>query len=329
MRAMVLEQFGDVANFRLAEVPAPEVVPGRVLVRVKATSVNPVDCKIRRLAPDFAPKLPAVLGMDVAGVVEAVGKGVSEFKPGGEVYGCAGGLKSIPGALAELMLADPDCLATKPSGLSMRQAAALPLVTITAWEGLHDKAGAKAGEHVLVHGGAGGVGHVAVQLAKAAGMRVAATVSGEDKAAVARRLGADATVNYRRTPVAEYVGKLTDGAGFDLVFDTVGGANLEASFAAARQEGRVVTTNARGSHDLSQMHARALSLHAVFMLLPLITGHGRGRYGEILRAAAGLVAEGKLTPLCDPREFSLQDAPKAHALVEAGQALGKVVVSVA
>lgn len=329
MRAVLLDAFGDVSHFRPAEIERPRPRAGQVLVRVAASGVNPIDCKIRTLAPAFAPRLPAVLGMDLAGVVEEAGGGVTDFRPGDEVFGCVGGLGDLPGTLAEYVAADQELLAPKPANLSLRQAAALPLVGITAWEALHDKAAVRAGQHALIHGGAGGVGHVAVQLAKAAGLRVAATVSSEAKAATARDLGADEIVNYRQEQVADYVERLTGGAGFDLVLDTVGGANLDASFAATRPEGQVVSTNTRSAHDLSILHAKALSLHVVFMLLPLITGRDRARYGRILRQVARLVQAGELRPLLDGRRFTLDSAAQAHALVEQGQARGKVVVDIA
>jgi|MTBAKSStandDraft_1061840.scaffolds.fasta_scaffold00002_92 NADPH2:quinone reductase len=329
MRAVLLDAFGDVSHFRPAEIERPRPRAGQVLVRVAASGVNPIDCKIRTLAPAFAPRLPAVLGMDLAGVVEEAGGGVTDFRPGDEVFGCVGGLGDLPGTLAEYVAADQELLAPKPANLSLRQAAALPLVGITAWEALHDKAAVRAGQHALIHGGAGGVGHVAVQLAKAAGLRVAATVSSEAKAATARDLGADEIVNYRQEQVADYVERLTGGVGFDLVLDTVGGANLDASFAAARPEGQVVSTNTRSAHDLSILHAKALSLHVVFMLLPLITGRDRARFGRILRQVARLVQAGELRPLLDERRFTLDSAAQAHALVEQGQARGKVVVDIA
>ena len=328
MRAMLLTGFGDVSNFELGELPRPEPGPGQVLVRVAAASVNPVDVKIRQLAPAFAPKLPAVLGLDFAGLVEEVGEGVTAYAPGDEVYGCAGGVGQRQGALAELMPADVRFLARKPRSLDFRSAAALPLVAITAWDALHGKARVQAGEHALIQGGAGGVGHVAVQLAKAAGLRVAATVSSPAKADIARSLGADEIINYREEEPAAYVQRLTGGAGFDLAFDTVGGASLEASIAAVRPRGRVVSTNTRSTHDLSLLHAKALSLHVVFMLLPLVSAVGEPDYAPILREVAALADAGRLTPLLDERAFSLARAAEAHALVESGKAVGKVVVDV-
>ena len=162
MRAMLLHGFGDVSQFRPGDIPRPQPGPGQVLVRVAAASVNPIDVKIRRLAPAFAPKLPAVLGVDFAGLVEEVGDGVAEFAPGDEVYGCAGGVGERQGTLAELVPVEARFLAPKPGRLTLREAAALPLVAITAWDALHAKAGMRPGEHVLIHGGAGGVGHVEI-----------------------------------------------------------------------------------------------------------------------------------------------------------------------
>jgi NADPH2:quinone reductase len=191
MRAQVLTRHGGPEGFELREVPKPVPIAGTVLVRIAATSVNPVDLKIREGLP-IAPELPAILGADLAGTVEAVGDGVDAFAPGDEVYGCAGGVKGLGGTLAEYIVADARLLARKPARLSMREAAALPLVAITAWQAL-DRAALASGEQILVHGGVGGVGHLAVQLAKARGARVATTVSSGDAARVARELGADDT----------------------------------------------------------------------------------------------------------------------------------------
>jgi len=328
MKAMLLHSFGDKPDFRPADIPPPSMKPGHVLVRVIASSVNPIDLKIRKLKPAFAPTLPAILGMDMAGVIEAVGDGVDAFRPGDEVYGCPGGVGDIPGSLAEYMLADARLLAKKPNTISMAEAAALPLVTITAWEALFDRSRVVPGQHVLVHGGAGGVGHLAVQLAKAHGARVATTVSSPDKAALAAFFGADEIINYRQESVDEYVARLTNDQGFDAVFDTVGGSTLDASFTAARRKGVVASTNTRSSHDLSTLHAKGLTLTVVFMLLPLITGEGRKRHGDILSLAADLVDAGKLRPHLAEKRFVLDEIAKAHDYLDSGRAVGKVVVEI-
>jgi NADPH:quinone reductase len=327
MQAQVLKAFGGPENFELIDIPKPEIRPGMVLVRVAATSVNQVDTKIRAGLP-IGPDLPAVLGCDVAGIVEAVGAGVLDFKPGDEVYGCAGGVKGQGGALAEYILADARLLAPKPAKLSMREAAALPLVAITAWDAL-ERTALSAMDHILVHGGVGGVGHIAIQLAKASGARVATTVASGEAAELARSLGADETINYRDEKVEAYIERLTAGRGFDIVFDTIGGNNLQPSFAAAAETGRVATTNARSTQDLSPLHAKALSFHVVFMLLPMLRGPGRDRHGRILRSLARLADGGKLRPLLDDSRFTLATAPDAHRRLESGKARGKIVIDIA
>jgi NADPH:quinone reductase-like Zn-dependent oxidoreductase len=330
MQAQMLDAYGD-APFRPAAVPRPVPGAGQVLVRVHATSVNPADYKARELGPalDFVPELPAHLGMDVAGVVEAVGPGVTAFRPGDAVYGCAGGVRGQGGALAEYLAADARLLAPKPVTLAFREAAALPLVAITAYEALVDRARVAAGQTVLVHGGAGGVGHVAVQLAKHLGATVVATDGTAEKLALARALGADHAVNYRDTPVDDYVRAYTGGRGFDVVFDTAGGPNLTNAFAGARLGGTVVTTIALHALDLSPMHAKGLTLHAIYMLTPMLYDVGRERHGEILRAVAALVDAGRLTPRVDPARFALTDATAAYDYAASGRAAGKVVVEVA
>jgi NADPH:quinone reductase len=161
MRAALLETAG--APFRVTTVARPEPEAGQVLVRVAASAVNPLDVKIHAgEAPHARQPLPAILGIDMAGIVEAVGPGVADFRRGDEVYGMTGGVGGLQGSLAEFAAVDARLLAPKPATLSMREAAALPLVFITAWEGLVDRAGVRSGQKVLIQGGAGGVGHIAV-----------------------------------------------------------------------------------------------------------------------------------------------------------------------
>ncbi|HTI01358.1 MAG TPA: zinc-binding dehydrogenase [Acidisoma sp.] len=210
----------------------------------------------------------------------------------------------------------------------MHEAAALPLVSITAWDGL-ERTNVTASDHILIHGGIGGVGHIAVQLAKVLGARVATTVGSADAADLARNLGADETVLYLSETVDHYVDRLSEGRGFDVVFDTVGGSNLGASFAAAGDNGRVITTNSRTTQDLGLLHAKALSFGVVFMLLPMLHGRGRDRHGRILRSLARLVDAGRVRPLIDANHFTLATAPDAHRRIESGKATGKIVIDIA
>ena len=328
MKAMILNQYGETAPFQPAELPTPSVKAGHVLVRVAATSVNTVDTMLRTMgtALPLSPALPAVLGMDFAGTVEAVGDAVTDFAPGDEVYGCAGGLADLPGTLAEFMLADAALIAHKPKSLSMREAAALPLVGITAFEGLQ-RAGTKDGDKVLVHGGAGGVGHVAVQLARHFGADVHATGTGTAQIDVIEQYGATA-IDFRAEKVADYVARHTDGAGFDVVFDTVGGENLTNSFAAAALNGHVSTTVSLVNLDLTPAHFKGLSLHVVFMLIPMLHDHKREEHGAILEQLAQIVDAGALKPLLDDVRFGLEEVAKAHERLTSGKAIGKVVVDI-
>jgi NADPH2:quinone reductase len=327
MKAQVIAQFGDPDVFQTVEFDKPNLIPGHVLVRVQSTSVNQIDCKIRRgLVPAIAPEFPAVLHGDVAGIIDAVASDVEDFKIGDEVYACAGGLRGTGGALAEFMLVDVRSLAAKPKTLSMQETVALPLVSITAWEALFTKAKLQAKQNILIHGGLGGVGHIAVQLAKWANAHVCTTVLSNDDFALVKSLGADEVINAKEESVEQYVQRLTNGQGFDVVFDTVGGPNLDRSLAAAKIDGVVVTTAARSTHDLTPMHNKGLSLHVVFMLNPLLTGNGRDAHGKILQALAKIIDEGKLKPLIDKHQFSFDQVGEAHALLESGKARGKVVL---
>ncbi|MEM9376684.1 MAG: zinc-dependent alcohol dehydrogenase family protein [Pseudomonadota bacterium] len=329
MKAMILESYGTDATFVAAERDMPKAEVGEVLVKVAATSVNTVDTMIRQLGQDqlpLSPDLPAVLGMDFAGTIESIGEGVTGFKVGDEVYGCAGGLMALQGALAEYMPADARLIAHKPKSLSMKQAAALPLVGITAYEGLV-RAGIGAGQKVLVQGGAGGVGHVAVQLARHFGADVYATGSGGDQTPIIEGYGATA-ISFIDEPVSEYVEKYTGGVGFDIVFDSVGGANMTNSFKAAKLNGNVASTVALVEIDLSPAHFKGLSLHVVFMLIPMMHDVGREKHGAILAELAKIVDVGGLMPLLDPSDFTLEQAGEAHAKLESGTAIGKVVISV-
>lgn len=328
MKAMILNEYGEHAEFQLTELRQPAVQTGHALVRVAAASVNTVDTMIRRMGKDlpFSPKLPAVLGMDFAGTVEAVGEGVTDFVPGDEVYGCAGGLADIQGTLAEYMLADARLIAHKPKTVSMREAAALPLVGITAYEGLQ-RAGAKAGQKVLVHGGVGGVGHVAVQLARYFSADVYATVSGGKPMHIIETYGAT-PIDYKAENVPDYVAKYTDGAGFDVVFDSVGGANIANSFEAAALNGQVTTTVSLLELDLTPAHFKGLSLHVVFMLIPMLYDHKREEHGAILAKLAEIVDSGALKPLLDELPLGLEEVGEAHNRLTSGRAIGKVVVEI-
>lgn len=326
MQALVLSRYNG--PLELTETSTPRPAPGQVRVRIAASGLNPLDTKIRAGSAAHAKHpLPLVLGIDMAGVVDAVGVGVTQFKVGDEVYGMTGGVGGIQGSLAQYAAVDADLLAIKPSNLSMREAAALPLAFITSYSGIVDRAHLQAGQTVLVQGGAGGVGHIAVQLARAFGARVFATASSHDHPLVAR-LGAT-PIDYREQSVEQYVDAATKGEGFDLVMDTVGGSSLDASFAAVKHFGHVVSALGWGTHALAPLSFREATYSGVFTLFPLLTGRHRAHHGEMLREATRLAEAGKLTPNLDPRRFDLASAALGYDAITNATARGKIVVDVA
>lgn len=326
MNAMTIKAYGENAKFESQEVEKPTLKSGEVLVKISASSINTVDTMIRNMGNDlpFSPATPAILGMDFAGTIEEVGPEVTDFSVGNEVYGCAGGLGDLPGTLADYIAADSKLIALKPKNLSMKEAASLPLVGITAYEGL-TRAHVKSGQKVLVHGGTGGVGHLAVQMAKHFGAEVYSTVSADEHKGIVEGYGATA-INYKTEQVAEYVNKYTHGAGFDVVFDSVGGENLLNSFEAAALNGHVATTVSLLEIDLSPAHFKGLSLHVVFMLIQMIHNFQREKHGDMLRAIAEIAEAGNLKPLLDEEQFSLNNVGDAYSKLESGKAIGKVVV---
>jgi NADPH:quinone reductase-like Zn-dependent oxidoreductase len=326
-RALVLHEAGGA--FVSTSIALPQPAAGQVLVRIHASGVNPLDLKIRAgQAAHARHPFPAVLGIDMAGVVQAVGAGVAQFKVGDAVYGMTGGVAGVQGSLAEHAVVDAELLAHKPANLTMREAAALPLIALTAWEGLMDRAKVHAGQSVLVHGGAGGVGHIAVQIAVAQGAKVYATGSAHDQATI-ESFGAVA-IDYRSAGVADYVAQHTQGEGFDVVYDTVGGATLDVSFLAVREYvGHVVSCLGWGEHKLAPLSFRGATYSGVFTLLPLLSGRHRAHHGHILAKVAQLVEAGKLKVRVDAQHFSLDNAEAAHAFAASGKANGKVVVDVA
>ena len=326
MKGMLIKEYGENAVFEGSEIEKPRVKAGHVLVKIAASSVNTVDTMIRQMGKDLplSPNAPAILGMDFAGTIEALGENVEAYAVGDEVYGCAGGLGDLAGTLAEYILADSNLLAHKPKNLSMREAAALPLVAITAYEGLV-RAGIKKGQKVLVQGGAGGVGHVALQLANYFGAEVYATGSGSKKMQIIEGLGATA-INYKTETVEQFVATHTNGAGFDIVFDSVGGPNMIKSFEAAALNANIASTVSLCELDLTLAHFKGLSLHVVFMLIPMLHNYKREEHAMILRNIAQIAEAGALKPLLDEERFSLEEVGKAHARLESGKAIGKVVV---
>jgi len=325
-RTAILENYETVFQIKETELQSPG--PGQVIVKIFASGTNPLDLKIRTgKAPHAKVKLPAVLGIDLAGVVEAVGSEVKDFIPGDEVYGMTGGVGDSPGSLAEYALVDSALLAKKPGNFTMKEAAAVPLIFITAWEGLVDRAHVRAGQKVLIHGGAGGVGHMAIQIAKKFGAEVFTIVSIGDIERV-EKLGAIAIDRNKFQP-EQYLKSMTAGEGFDIVYDTVGGTVLDQSFhLVKRYTGQVVRCLGWGEHNLSPLSFLGASYSGVFTLLPLLTGEGRAHHGEILSEATKMADANQLKVFVDPRKFTLDNLEDAHALLDSGSKTGKIVIDI-
>ncbi len=332
MKAIVLTGAGGPEQLAVADLPTPAIErDDQVLVRLRAASINPIDTKIRQAPERFpvAAERP-VLGCDGAGVVEAVGAAVEGFAPGDEVWFCQCGFNGRQGTYAEYALVDACFLAPKPKSLSFEQAAALPLVAITAWESLHDRAGLEAGERVLVHGGAGGVGHVAVQLAAAAGAKVAVTVSTPEKARFVEALGAELAILYRERDFVEATLEWSGGEGADLVLDTVGGEVMEKSFAAVAVYGDLVTIlGAPAGLDLGVARKRNIRFTQELMLTPIMMelDSAKAHQGEILRHCAELCDQGRLRAEV-AAALPLERAAEAHRLLEQEHPAGKVVLTI-
>ena len=324
MKAMIIKEIGSTDVFQLVEKAKPVAKAGHMVVEVKASSVNPIDTMLRSIELPWSTNLPEVLHGDVAGIVVEVAADVSNFKVGDEVYGMAGGLNGVDGALAEFMLVDARLMAMKPKTLSMKQAAALPLVAITAYEALVQKMNVQEGDNVLIHGAVGGVGHIAIQLAKVLGAKVTATYSPANEA-LAKTLGADNLVDYKTESVADYVQAHTAGVGFDKIFDTVAGDNIEKSFEAAKYNGHVATILPIA--DPLQIALKSLSFHSILMLIPLCHGINQESHGRILTEIAELVDAGKITPIIDESNFSIWEVAKAHDYLASGKAVGKVTLT--
>ncbi|MER5940517.1 MULTISPECIES: NADP-dependent oxidoreductase [unclassified Streptomyces] len=309
MRAISQDVLGGPEALKVVELERPEPGPNEVLVRVRAAGLNPTDWK-HRANGGFLGEPPFVLGWDVSGAVEAVGIGVAAFRPGDEVFG----MLPYPyghGSHAEYVIAPVRALTHKPSVLDHTRAAALPLVSLTAWQALTEHADVRPGQRVLIHAAAGGVGHVAVQIAKARGAYVIGTASA-GKHDFLRGLGADELIDYRETDFTEAVKDV------DVVLDTLGGETSVSSLRVLRPGGVVVSILPIGSDEFGE-EAERLGVRAVRMLVDA------DRAG--MRAIVDLVEQGKLRPEI-AGTFPLADAAEAHALGDTGRTTGKLVLTV-
>ena len=311
------------------DVISPKInTPQDILIRLCAVGINPIDTKLRKRGTFYPEQIPAILGCDGSGIVEAVGSNVSRFQVGDEVYFCYGGLgKKGTGNYAEYAVVDERFVAAKPQSLSFAEAAAAPLVLITAWEALYDRGRLEAGRRVLIHGGSGGVGHVAIQLAKLKGAEVYTTISSAEKAAFVKNLGAH-PINYQETNFVDAVNDWTEGEGVELAFDTVGGENLEKTFATVQLYGDVVTIlSPSETINWKEARSRNLRIGLELMLTPQLTNNLDAQLAQtkILEQCSRLIDQGGLK-IHLHQTFPLEKAAEAHQLLEAGGMTGKIAL---
>lgn len=321
---------GNPDVLKLQDINEPEISTAtQIKVRLKAAGVNPIDTKVRRNGLLYNDALPAVLGCDGAGEVVEIGSAVSRFKPGDKVWFFHGGLGGEQGNYAEYTVLDQRWVSLMPETSSFAEAASLPLVLITAWGALFDRGGLQSGQTVLIHAGAGGVGHVAIQLAKLKGANVITTVSSEQKAEFVKAMGADEAVLYTQHNFVDEVNKLTGGKGADLVLDTVGAEVFKESIMATAHFGRLVTLLDPGELSMAEARMRNLLIGFELILTPMIRNlpEERDKHVEILKQCAKWVDQCLLKTHIG-NQLSLAEAVTAHQLIEAGHTIGKIVLTV-
>lgn len=330
MKAVLMPEPGPCSLLSIDEIDEPAITKTtQIKVRLRAAGVNPIDTKLRNHGLFYPDGLPAVLGCDGAGEVVETGSNVNRFKPGDRVWFCHGGLGGDQGNYAEYQILDQEIARPMPSSTDFDTAAAAPLVLITAWEALFDRARLKDGQTVLIHAGAGGVGHVAIQLAKIRGARVLTTVSDDQKAGFVKSLGADEVVNYKTDNLVERVNELTDGRGADVVFDTVGPEVFKQSIPCTAHYGDLVTILDPGTGmEFKEARTRNLRIGFTLMLTPMLRNlpDARAHHSEILDQCAQWIDQGRLRIEVSQR-LPLEQAAKAHEMIEAGHTMGKIVLS--
>ncbi len=330
MHAVMMPQTGDPEVLQFVQTAEPNIAePSQIKVKLKASGVNPIDTKVRRHAMFYPINEPIILGLDGAGVVVETGAKVDKFSVGDEVWFCHGGLGREPGSYAEYLVLDQRFADFKPKNLSFTQAAALPLVLITAWGGLYDRGSLCAGQTLLIHAGAGGVGHIAIQLAKRRGAKVLTTVSSPEKGELARQFGADELIFYRDEPVTEKVLALTQGHGADLVLDTVGGQVFADSIYQAAHFGSVVSLLQPEQFDFPEARMRNLRIGFELMLTPMLRDLSKARAHQIrILQQCRRLLEQELLTVHISQTLPLSEARAAHRQIETGHTQGKIVLSI-
>ncbi|MCG6889873.1 MAG: zinc-binding dehydrogenase [Gammaproteobacteria bacterium] len=332
MKAMVLDAPGgpEALQARRVDMPWPAAA-GDVLVRLKVAALNPADAYFRSFGPYLDQGGPCVLGHDAAGIVEQVGKEVTRVRPGQRVCFCNGGIGGHFGTYAEFAVVPETQLSLVPDAVEDATAAALPLVFITAWESLKERAGVKAGDFVLIHAGAGGTGHIAVQVAAELGGRVATTVSSDEKIALVLELGAERPIAYRREDFVEVAREWTAEHGLDVALDNLGPQIFQKTIAAMAPYGRLVTLMGMPADDAEDTaYVNNLTIHNVMMLTPMLLGLQQRLDHQATIVARGLqlLEQGKLRLQIDSR-YDFDDIAAAHERLDAGNACGKIIIDIA
>ena len=330
MKAILMTRPGTADTLEARDISEPMMTePTQIKVRLRAAGVNPIDSKIRRNGLLGPGPLPAVLGCDGAGEVIEIGAEVDRFRVGDRVWFCHGGLGIEPGNYAEITVLDQRWAAPMPSTLDFVEAAAGPLVLITAWGMLYDRGRLQAGQTTLIHAGAGGVGHVALQLAKLRGARVLTTVGSAENAALAKGWGADEVINHREQDFVAEVNRLTDGQGADLVAEMVGPEVFARSIGCTAHFGDLVTLLDPGPVPLAEARLRNLRIGFELMLTPQLRGltAAREHQVDILRQCGEFIDAGQLR-LHVSRVLPLEQAAAAHRQIETGHTLGKLVLRI-
>ena len=330
MKAILMTAVGGPEVLELRDVPKPSIQhETEMLVKVMGAGLNPVDAKQRVRGTWYPSELPQILGIDGAGIIEEAGPGVKRFKAGDEVYYACGGMGMIPGNYAEYIVIDEKFAALKPSSFTFTQAAAVPCALITAWESLFDHGGLCKGQTVLIHAGAGGVGHIAVQLANMRGARVCTTVSSNKKMEIVKKLGAEKVIMYRDSDFVEETLDWTDGKGVDVAFDLVGGETFFKTFSCVRFYGNVVTALGPSPDFADWKEARLRNIRVSFelMLSPMYYGLTERQecHIKILEEFSGMADQKKVTVLVNST-YPLEDVREAHRILQEGHTIGKIVL---
>lgn len=327
MKALVAKKLGDTDVLALEEVEKPKVKENDLLIEVYATAMNPVDTKARKHGLGGMLVPPFVLGFDVSGIVREVGaNAASNFAVGDEVFGYLNLFQN--GANAEYVAADYRTVAKKPKSLSHVQAAALPVAVLTAWDGIYDRLNVQAGETVLIHAGGGGVGHLAIQLAKLRGAKVITTASSKASIELVKSLGADLVINHKQDDFVKIVNELTDNKGVPAIFDCVGGQVFDRSLEVIATSGRIATIVEGGEKSPSdKLFFKNASLHYIFVGAALLFNHKPEVQGQILSEIAKLAEQGKLNAHVS-QILTLEQVAEAHKLQESGSVTGKIGITV-